>query len=151
MTEETKIAELLKPRYKIIDDYPGLKIPVGAILIPNRLDGTINNEWVTPDKSDRKNLYGYDLSKYPHLFKKLEWWHERTPDELPKYIGAKNEGGVFNWICPIVKYLQTGLNEQGLCLISYTTLEGEYVERDIGLWSLNPATSAEYTSYLTSK
>ncbi len=58
MTKDEKIVEgLMKPRYKVIADYPGLKIKVGKILIPNKFDPPYNNQWVTPDPNDRQCLY----------------------------------------------------------------------------------------------
>ncbi len=57
--------ELLIERYKCIADYPENKFcKVGEILMGN----------------------DSNLCNYPHLFKKLEWWEERTPRDMPTYI-----------------------------------------------------------------
>ena len=63
------IQELLKPRYKVIADYPDSVFIVGEIL--------------------RNPTYE---SKYPHLFKKLEWWEDRKPEEMPKYLKHTYDG-----------------------------------------------------------
>lgn len=71
--------DLLKPRYKVIADYPQALWEVGAI-IPTEVHSikNLSNEMIA----------FYD--KYPHLFKKLEWWQERKVEELPEYIKHKN-------------------------------------------------------------
>lgn len=60
--------ELLKPRYKVIADYPFNKIaPVGEIISGDKLPM-------------------WDVREFPHLFKKLEWWEERKESEMPEYV-----------------------------------------------------------------
>jgi len=63
--------ELMKPRWKVIADYPGSDYHIGEIL--DRDWG-----WVGDDEIGFK----HQVSHYPHLFKKLEWWEDRTLDEL---------------------------------------------------------------------
>jgi hypothetical protein len=67
------VDELLEPRFKVIADYPHSPFTVGAIM----------DKWnsISPDMQH----YG----KYPHLFKKLEWWEERQPGEMPEYVKGK--------------------------------------------------------------
>lgn len=76
--------ELLKPRYKLIADYPGCGYEVGTILE------------VAEDGELYSRIAGYQLSvvkimeseviKFSHLIHKLEWWEDREERELPKYI-----------------------------------------------------------------
>jgi len=79
--------QLLVPRYKVIANYPtsNMYFNVGDVL-----------SW-----SDQYNSYlgGKDASlhkdtveKYPHIFKMLEWWEERQPEEMPGYL-QETEGG----------------------------------------------------------
>jgi hypothetical protein len=121
--------ELMKPRYKVIADWPNMpdSVKVGDI---------VNHNAVFRDNSL--------CSSFPHLFKKLEWWHERREEDLPKYIGVKNEHGVFIWIHPIVKWVETRLDEVGSCIISFPDLDGIYAEREYNPWSMSPATQSEY-------
>lgn len=67
--------ELLKPRYKVIADYPENIFNVGEIL-PSPLQKI---KELTPQM-----IGMYD--KYPHLFKKLEWREERKENEMPDFI-----------------------------------------------------------------
>ncbi len=57
--------QLLKPRYKVIADYPNSKFEVEQILM---------------------GQYIAYADKYPAIFKPLEWWVEREPSELPEYL-----------------------------------------------------------------
>lgn len=73
--------ELLKPRYKVIADWPDNLFNLGDILI----ESDIVEDWVQTDNF----LHGLNKSsvdKYPHLFCRLEWWEERKPEDMPKYI-----------------------------------------------------------------
>lgn len=128
------IPRLMIPRYEVIADYPGMT---------NRKTGDII---LFTDA-----LWQSELPQYPHLFRKLQWWHHRKPNELPAYIGYKNAEDKFKWVAPIVKWLQTGVHEEGLCIISLTNLQGEYEERDQSVGCLSPATLTEYETYLKSK
>lgn len=58
--------ELLRPRYKVIAQYPFSPHPTGHII-----------------KTAFGNKY---FDQYPHLFKKLEWWEQRDSEELPEYV-----------------------------------------------------------------
>lgn len=90
--------ELMKPRFSVIADYPGLSYNVGDII-----------EVLTNDN------YGIiDMVEYPHLFKKLKWWESRRIEDMPKklifgddiidiidwdmerYIGTIKDGGYCN-------------------------------------------------------
>lgn len=65
-----KTEELLKPRFKVIADYPGRSVEIGHIIDD-------------PDYYERR---GIQVNQYPHLFKKLSWWEDRKPVELSEYI-----------------------------------------------------------------
>lgn len=71
------IKDLLKPRYKVIADYPGNIHPLGKIHGHN-INGTINkmpiDEWIEWHE------------KYPANFKKLEWWEDRELPQMPEYM-----------------------------------------------------------------
>jgi hypothetical protein len=109
--------ELMQPRYKVIADYPASDYKVGLII------------------SDIGPNFCEYLERYPHLFKKLEWWQDLKPIDFPKYVKWKF-GGVFrviNW--------RTNLNTSELDGV-YTT-EGFLFIKD----SL-PATEQEYNESL---
>jgi hypothetical protein len=78
------VEELLKPRFKVIADYPGCEYSIGYILS-------------IPD-ADFDTGYEDFLKTYPHLFKELEWHDERDEIEMPKYIKGNhitNKGIIF--------------------------------------------------------
>jgi len=71
------IQHLLKPRYRVIADYPGNDMgPVGTILDRN---------W-TWYKNDDENTGQVicRVSDFPHLFQPLKWWEERKPEDFQK-------------------------------------------------------------------
>jgi hypothetical protein len=78
--------ELLKPRYKVIADYPGNVQTVGHIY------KIIGNE-------ESIQYWCSEKDKYPHIFKKMEWWEERNKKDLPEYLKSKDEkiGRVDKW------------------------------------------------------
>lgn len=62
--------EFLIPRFRVIADYPGNTLSVGKIIA-----GTL-----AP-----KELADW-MEKYPHLFRKLEWYEGRKEEDMPTYI-----------------------------------------------------------------
>jgi hypothetical protein len=70
--------ELLKPRYKVIADYPGNEWKVGDIL---------DRDWGWD--GDDESGFKHHVSDYPHLFKKLHWADERPVEQMPRYIKGK--------------------------------------------------------------
>lgn len=82
-----KAKELLKPRYKLIADYPRNNFKIGAVLDPNE-DGVfkIQNDF---------HCYEIEFDNYRHLFRELKWWEERKEEDMPKRIGKNNLNGIF--------------------------------------------------------
>lgn len=73
--------QLLQPRYEVIADYPFMNqydVFIGKIY---------SHDW--DNKQARINGDAFstlDLSKYPHLFRKLEWWEKRDIKDMPEYV-----------------------------------------------------------------
>lgn len=71
--------EIMKPRWKIIAAIPFKEEDdfwkVGEIL---------DRDWGW--HGDDEDGFKYHISDYPHLFKKLEWWEGRQPEEMPLYV-----------------------------------------------------------------
>lgn len=63
--------DLMKKRYKVIADYPYSIFKVGEVLSSFDQFSYISES---------------DCRKYPHLFKPLEWWEDRKPEDLPEYV-----------------------------------------------------------------
>ena len=131
--------ELMKPRYKVIADYPGSGRSVGDIITDTHAEQK-PYEWLKEN-----------AEKYPHLFKKLQWWHLREESQLPKYVGFKNEANAFNWVHPVVKWDELREGEPGYCTISFTNLEGLFEEMSMMIGGLTPATESEYNTFIESK
>ena len=97
MTKE----ELLKPRYKVIADYPQhyfkgedkdneYKFIEGDILAY----GKVNNS-MTYRRIGRCGYMSVGIpcesnpELYPKIFRKLEWWEEREEKDMPEYVKVK--------------------------------------------------------------
>lgn len=70
------VEDLLKPRYKVIADFPMSICKVGEILEPQ-------GKYFPVIEGGYWNI---EIYKYPHLFKKLEWWEEREESDMPEYV-----------------------------------------------------------------
>lgn len=74
----TDVNELLKPRYKVIADYPSSNFLVDEILIADESDKFMQYEdW------GKWELVPKD---YPAIFKQLAWYEERDASEMPEYV-----------------------------------------------------------------
>lgn len=80
--------ELLKPRYKVIADYPNSPYTVGDVY---KFKKKLRNSFYEKENGfSPANLYAPD--QYPHLFRKLEWWEERNETDLPQYVKHGQNG-----------------------------------------------------------
>ena len=74
-------------RFKVIAPYPGMErngnYKVGDILTDNKKTA------VTKENGDA--IFACEFEKYPHLFKRLNWWDGLNLEEMPQYIFYKNE------------------------------------------------------------
>lgn len=73
--------KLMKPRWKVIADYPKSLYNVGDIL---------NGNWMSED-CIYCDTEGPRWRHYPHLFKPLQWWEEREIIDLPEYVKVNSE------------------------------------------------------------
>lgn len=70
--------ELLKPRFKIIADFPDNYFGnVGTVL---------DRDWAKYPNDDETKKAIWRISEFPHLFQKLKWWEERQESEMPKKV-----------------------------------------------------------------
>jgi len=80
-----KSKELLIPRFEVIEEYPYSKYKKGDVLelkqitsdkiFHNTEDFFVGNFFTQPE-----------LEKYPHLFRKLNWWEHRKAEDMPKKV-----------------------------------------------------------------
>lgn len=82
--------ELLKPRYKVIADYPFNKhFKVGEILILfsfMKTKSIKDIEHYYHHGETHQNFEDIWFDCYPHLFRKLQWWEDRKPENMPEYV-----------------------------------------------------------------
>lgn len=81
MNKET-IEGLLKPRIKCIAADTSGDWEVGTIIEFSNIYPYSGFTYIHKDKALAPEYF----YQFPHLFKRLEWWHERKIDELPKYL-----------------------------------------------------------------
>lgn len=131
------ITELLKPRFRVIADWPDMR---------ERFKG---NPIITMDTKDVEGWYttnGYYqetfFTAYPHLFKKLAWWEERKLQDMPPYIvDIENKAIMYK-----VKQWHT----DGCAFFSNHTHQSEiFYTHDVIGDNFLPATRADYETYLT--
>jgi len=120
-----KPKELMKPRWKIIADFPYNTFgEVGDIL---------DRDWGW--SGDDEKGFKHHVSQYPHLFKKLEWWEERNPEDMPEYVKHTASGKIWK----VKEYdLPTGAHITGPEVSTYWAV----------MKNLEPATEADYNAYL---
>lgn len=136
MTQENKVAELMKARVKCIgtDDkhYPGSPFKIGEILL---VDSAGDRSAIGLSRNERGESYWLIPKDYPHLFKKLEWWEDREVSEMPEHIKYKHTGNGQGWV--------------------FKKVDGQFfitkAWADKGLLELLPATQSEYYQYIKQK
>lgn len=133
--------ELMRPRYKVIADYPGMNnylINVGDIITD---DG--KNQCVTQDE---KVVFAINWNAYPHLFKKLEWWEERDGfADFPKYVKLVLNGRI-QFMHKVQEW--KGYNSHGQPLYDFVN-KANYLS-PFCVSGLMPATEQQYTDYINS-
>ncbi len=116
--------DLLKPRFKLIADYPGNSQSIGNITI-----------------EDATASY---FRKFSANFKELQWWQERDESELPKYLKEIQTGEIFK----VTRYFIDG--RIGVYYTGEIEKRGKWKgsETPFNLWAMTPATEEEYLSSL---
>lgn len=81
-----EIEELLKPRYKVIAEYPQGFFKEGEIVYTFCDAKSPYRTWyISTEENGRVWQHG-SCEKYPKVFKKLEWWEERKETDMPEYV-----------------------------------------------------------------
>jgi hypothetical protein len=118
--------ELLKPRYKVIADYPGCPFKVGEILQKTK--------YMSGKEFVRGMLHQPD--DYPANFQRLEWWEDRADDDMPNFYKHNDYG----WVSETIGVYGTTICFRG--------------RNDVIEWhvkNLLPATEAEYLEYINKR
>ena len=139
---EKNIEDLLKPRYRVIADYPMQFYSIGDIL------ETANPQSCTVVEGE---YWQCDLDKYPAIFRKLFWWEERIFvedgfqgkyvkefDLMPQFIKSKSTSNIY-------KVIWYSVDTMGVvsCLV-----ETEKGSKFRALQDMDIATQSEYNSYI---
>lgn len=124
-TEQQKIERLMMPRIIVTAPMPGLDYSIGDVILPHPVHGF--------------DIFPYP-DKYPHLFKRLEWWADRKIEDMPKYLKHKLKDQDFTFH-KIIKW----------DLERLFAFENENRGCDLLLWSAKynylPATESDYLAY----
>jgi len=137
MTKE----ELLIPRYlcesPTDSHYPYSPFKVGDILTLNQISGNGSNCCTI-------NGVVYSeaaLNKYPHLFRRLEWWEFRDEKDMPEYV-RYGDWRQPHTIYRIVQYNPKGYNGLYPCAIAENNRVKDYFLPHFN--NSFPATKEEY-------
>ena len=76
--------QLLLPRFEVIADFPKSSYNIGRIITPIKEGSSYFYSLEAPSSE----LIGFP-EKYPHLFKKLNWWEHRKKEDMPKRLICK--------------------------------------------------------------
>lgn len=71
-------SELMNPRYEVIADYPSNQNSIGSVL-----------ECPNYDNDFTKKYWAESNNKYPHLFRKMNWWEKRNKRDMPMKLICK--------------------------------------------------------------
>jgi hypothetical protein len=90
MNKPMTAKELLMPRFEIIADFPNNHYgEVGTIL---------DRDWAKYPDDDETKKPIWMISDFPHLFRRINWWENRTAEQMPKRVMSliKNDNGEFD-------------------------------------------------------
>lgn len=118
------IEDLLLPRYKLLADYPLNIIEIGAVF----------------DRCTEFQCVFFD--KYPHLFRKLEWWEERKIEDMPAYLKFKSDYNGNDVVYPV----KWAWGNKGFWIM---IVEDKNIQMESYLKDKFPATLTEYISKQT--
>src|SRR6187551_3141251 len=131
--------DLMVKRFKVIADYPDSPANVGEIF--TKIEGIQNYT------NGRFSFDVRTLERYPHLFKELQWWEERTIDEMPKYLKLSPEQKD-NYCISLKEIFKVYKWKNGFAQIDE---ENEYDVLNNTQLHFIPATLEEYNLYIQSK
>lgn len=114
--------ELLKPRWKVIADFPENPYCINQIL--HVFESKIFFE---------SSGYHFNPNDYSAIFKKLEWWEERKVEDMPEYVKSI----VNNAVHKVLQY------KDSVVALSYENAPTN-VQMFESICSLIPSTKEEY-------
>lgn len=83
-------AELMKPRFEVVAAYPDCPHEIGSILEARHITHSsihITTTQYTDEFGENIRQQNHvapdEFEKYPHLFRKLNWWENRKEEDMP--------------------------------------------------------------------
>lgn len=145
-SEKEKIANLLKPRYKVIADYPKCPFVVGQLLSQDMEsvgEIFVDISEVNETNKDRNWIGPDQIGKYPHLFRELQWWEEREEKDMPMYVTVRGEVyKVKEWdmgmVTPVEVFINPKIHKGYIDSCTECPLYGDIL----------PATEKQYSEYI---
>ena len=119
--------ELMVPRYEVIADYPGSTYPIGTIFT------SMSNGFVRYMlDGDKHSTNGLNLEKYPHLFRRMLWWEQRSVEDMPKRLKHLTVDGIEEIEEWDMEYMTGWIskNERTCCDLTLWNSEFTYVPVD---------------------
>lgn len=136
--------ELLRPRYKVIADFPGCSYEVDTVLYVDQ-SGELYSPTAGYSRTVTKVMQ-CDAEKYPAYIQPLPWWSDREISDMPEYVKLVIYGKnsfvhkVEGWV---------GNNAHGTPMYDFKNRVGYVSPRSVT--DLLPATLADYDEYLQQK
>ena len=124
LTESEKVEQLMRPRYRVIALWPNTEFKIGDITEPE-----YNIETAIRFYND-----------FPHLFRKLEWWQERSIDEMPEFVRWEIASPDKGAIEKALKWTMRGQIPFVDLISQVNEIRAEY---------FTPATEAEFIKYIS--
>jgi len=82
-----EVIELMMPRFEVIAEYPKCEFTTGQVLV--RIKYATLDVYHSDEDACVGGMELSELEKYPHLFRKMDWWERRSIDEMPKKVVSK--------------------------------------------------------------
>ena len=121
------VEELLKPRWKVIADYPGALHNIGDVI------SAYEN-----GKAYLVEGGSHYMTEYPALFKRLEWWEDRAVKDMPEYVKIIEGIPFYNFKKGQIRKLDSIKN--GIAVVSGCPL--------IKIGFIYPSSKQEYLTYI---
>jgi hypothetical protein len=141
--------ELLRDRYRVIADYPQppynvdddeRKLIKGDVLLYMRVNCIMTYRRIGKYRHLSVGVPCVSHpEKYPDVFRKLEWWEEREPEDMPEYIKYENMVSMVVGLDPGEPLRQVKYNGVGRF-----HLDNQYQLKGFSWSEVLPATKDEY-------
>jgi hypothetical protein len=146
MTTVSKVTveELLKPRYRLVTDYPSIPAKVGDVISENSPAHLLNYLFRSIQTLD-------ELDRFRDIFKKLEWWVDRSEHEIPEYLKYSDRYLHFYHLghehkVKVFKISKVKRGNYGLLVFDDKGIICHH-----GVDNFEPATESEYITYLNAQ